>query len=160
MARSFSTTLVQAMNAAQTDTILLALLEISHPALTTIRLVNNTVAVTSNGQSFQAFPFSVVLPPSGPDATPVAQVAVSNIDRQVVEAARSVAGSAAGLAAASLYIVAHDDPDTRLLSFEDYRVQNLRYTAEILSFDMTLEWFENEPYPAMTFTPGRFRGVF
>lgn len=160
MARSLPSTVVQAAYSAQTDLLLLALLEIEHPSITTIRIVNNTENVVSNGQTFQAFPFSVSLPPSGPEARPIAKVNVSNVDRQVVQSARSVAGSTAGLVSANLYIVSYDDPDVQLLSYEDYRVQNLNYNSEVLSFDMTLEWFENEPFPAMTFTPGRFRGIF
>lgn len=160
MARSLSSTIIAAANAQQTGQVVLALLEIAHPALTTLRLVNNTEDVTSNGNSYEAFPFSVTLPADAADASPVAQVIVSNIDRQVVQAARTVAGSSAGLASASLFLVAYAAPDTVLLALDDYRVQNLRYTAEALSFDMTLEQFQQEPYPAMTFTPGRFPGMF
>lgn len=160
MARSLPSTIVAAMMAPQSDVTMLALLTFEHPAITTARIVNNTENVTSNSETFYAFPFSVTLPPDGPDATPVAQVVVSNIDRQVVQICRTVAGSAAGLATATLQIVAYDDPDTVLLELDTFRVQNMRYTSEALTFDMTLEFFEQEPFPAMTFTPGRFPGMF
>lgn len=159
MARTLPSTLIAAMNAASSDALVLALLEITHPSLTAIRLVNNTEAVVSDGDTFAAFPFSVILPPEGDGETPVIQCSVSNVSQEIVIAARTVAGSKT-LATANLYIVEHADPDTILVSYPSFRVQNLTYTADVVTFDLTIEHFLNEPFPAGTFTPGKFPGIY
>lgn len=160
MARTLPSTLIAGMFAPQADVLVLALIEIAHPAVTTVRIVNNTEAVTSQGDAFDPFPFSVVLPPEGDGAVPAIRVTISNVTPEITALARSVAGSTAGLATASLHIIDHADPDARLVSYEGFAVRNLTYTAEAVAFDMTIESFVSEPYPAMTFTPGRFPGLF
>lgn len=160
MARTLPTVIVQAMNAPQTDVAILALLTVSHPAITTKRLVNNTEDVTSGGNAFTAAPLSVVLPADVEGDEPYLRVSLSNVDREMVQTARTIAGSTLGLASATLQFVAADDPDTVLLEFNDFEVRNLTYTAEVVGFEMRLPSMAAEPYPAMTFTPNRFPALF
>lgn len=158
MARTLPTTVVAAMFAPQTDALPLWLLTIRHASISTIRVVNNTEQVVSNGQTYLPMPFSIVLPPEGENTSPVIRVSVANVSLEVMTAARTVAGSTA--AKADLYLIDHDTPDTQLLTYEDFDVRNLRGNSGVVTFDMTLETFVSEPYPAMTFTPGRFPGMF
>lgn len=158
MARTLPTTVVSAMMAPQTDALPLWLLTIRHASISTIRVVNNTESVTSNSQTYLPMPFSIVLPPDDDEVSAAIRVSVANVSLEVMTAARTVAGKTA--AKADLYLIDYDTPDTQLLAFEDYDVRNLRGNASVVTFDMTLESFTNEPYPAMTFTPGRFPGMF
>lgn len=159
MARSLPSTVVAGMFAPQSGVTILALLTITHADISTIRVVNNTEDVVSGGLTYTAFPFSVVLPPETDEGPQSLKVTVSNVSREIVQAARSIAGSA-NPAQATIHFVAYDDPDTSLLAVTGRKVQNLQYDASFVSFDAALEFFTNEPFPAMTFTPGRFKGLF
>lgn len=159
MARTFAYSVVSGMFAPQTDLAVLALLTIEHADIDTIRIVNNTEDVVSGGSTFTAFPFSVTLASETDDGPAAHKVMISNVSQEIVRAARTVAG-ATDPATVTIHFVAYDDPDVSLHSATERRVQNLTYDADVVSFDATLEFFTNEPFPAMTCTPGKFKGLF
>lgn len=64
----------------------LVLLEISHPDLIIpIRVVNNTVNFTSQGNEFIAIPFEITLPDSKDQQVPKARLTVDNIGRELTQ---------------------------------------------------------------------------
>jgi hypothetical protein len=159
MPRTLSPTVIEAMNAQSTGVAVLALVTITHSTFTTVRVVNNTENVTSNGDLFTALPFTVRLPADSEEYRPVMKVGVPNVSLDLMTELRSVAGSREKIKVA-LSIVDHAAPDTLLAAWTDFEVENVNYTAESLTFDLTLKSYLAEPYPGGSFTPSDFPGLF
>ena len=65
MARTVSATLEAAVYEQETNEIFHILLEIAHTDMSaTLRFVNNTEDVVSNGDTYTAFPFLIDFPPA------------------------------------------------------------------------------------------------
>jgi hypothetical protein len=64
----------------------LILLTISHPDLPSpIRVVNDTLNITSNGNLYLAFPFNCVLPDDYENKLPRAVLSISNVGRDLMQ---------------------------------------------------------------------------
>lgn len=159
MARTLPTTIVEAINAATTDEAFLVLLAISHSSFATQRVVNNTVAITSNGQTFLPFPFSMVAPPDTDEFQPRIRVAVMDAIGEFVIDMRSIAGSRER-ALCTVSIIAASAPDTILAEWEEFEIVSIEYNADVLRVDLAVENFLAEPYPGDTMDPARFPGIF
>jgi hypothetical protein len=160
MARSISSTILAAANSQTTTEVFLALLDFSHSDLAgNIRIVNNTENVTSNSNVYTAAPFSLSLPPEGAEANPVMRVSTTNVDRSIIDDIRSVAGGSERIAC-DVTIIATSAPDTALASYVGFEMVNVQYTAEDLTFDLSVENFLTEPFPYGSFTPTTTPGIF
>jgi len=159
MARTFPSTVVQAMTAQTTSAVVLTLLDVTHPDWTNVYLVNNTANVTSNGQLYSAFPFSIVLPPDSEELQPTMSIRVVNVTRLLVDEFRAIAGGSAR-ATCTVKLIEASDPDTVLATWSNFTLANLQYNARSMSFDLYLENFLSEPFPSLSFTPSNFPGLF
>lgn len=159
MARTIPTTIVEAMNAATTDEAFLVLLELRHSAFTTQRVVNNTEDIVSNGDTYSKFPFSMVAPPDSDEFQPRIQVVALDVAGELVVDMRAIAGTRER-AAATISIIVASDPDTILAQWSDFEVIGVEYNADALRFDLAVETFLSEPYPADTMGPAEFPGLF
>jgi hypothetical protein len=69
----------------------LTLLDITHPNLgTPIRVVNDMVDITSNGNLYQAFPFDIAIPTEVTARAASASLVINAIDQQIMNAVRSI----------------------------------------------------------------------
>ena len=159
MSRSVPTAVVSAINAQTTSSVFLVLMDIVHPSFTTVRIVNNTENITSNGKTYTAFPFNVILPPDTEEFQPKLQVGVVNVTRLLIDEVRTIAGSDQR-ATATITVIEASDPDTALATYSNFEVVNLRYDANEMSFDLIIDTFLTEPFPAGSFTPSTFPGLF
>lgn len=159
MARALGTTILNAMFAQTTTEAAYALLAISHSTFSTIRFVNNSENVTSNGDTYIAAPFAVQLPPDSEEQRPVIRIVASNIDRALVDEVRTLSGSRERMKA-TLTIVLSGDPDTAVATYEDFEIVNVSYTAQVITFDLTLEGLLTEAFPYYSQTPNTVPGIF
>jgi hypothetical protein len=160
MARTVATTVIAAFNAQTTTQAFYALLEITHPSWAgPVRLVNNTEDVVSNALTFTAFPFSVVLPTDDEGSAPRLRVSVANTTRIIVAEMRAVAGSRTRVTA-SLSIVSTIDADTAIADFPDFDLVNVSYNADVMTFDLVVDPFMTEAFPALSFAPSLTPGIF
>ena len=159
MARSLPTVVVNAVYARSTSIPFFVLLEATHSSFATIRIVNNPVAITSNGDTYQPFPFAVILPPDQEDLTPQAEINIYDAEREIIDNLRAVAGNRERIEI-SLYVIANNDPDTILASVSGLEVTNASYRAGALQITAEIESFLSEGFPVATFNPGNFPGLF
>ena len=146
-----------AMFAEETSDGLFALLTIDHDDLSApIRVVHNQVDVVSRGDTFTAFPFELILPTSEPDSPPRAQLTIDNVSREIGQAIRTVSSAPTVL----IEVVRIDDPDTLELSFPALNLRNVRFDVAKVTGDLVSEDLQLEPYPALTFSPPHFPGLF
>jgi hypothetical protein len=87
---------------------------------------------------------------------PKAKLSIDNIDRTIVAAIRSINTAPTVL----IEIVRAADLSTVEASFPDFQLINITYDAMVVSGDLTVENFTAEPFPAATFCPSLFPGLF
>lgn len=134
----------------------LVLLTLDHDDLASpIRVVNNTESVTSNGETFVAFPFEVSLPEDNEDTQPRARLRIDNVSREIAQAVRQITSAVE----VTIQVVRQDDPDTVELEFPSLRLVNVRFDALAVEGDLEFEDLTRAPYPALTFSPASFPGL-
>lgn len=155
--RDVSVTWRAASYAQETDQVFLCLLEIDQDALSsTIRIVNNTQNITHNGNLYTAFPFEFTLPQDSDENMPAATVTIDNVDRQIVEMIRSLTGPAT----VTVTVVLASSPDTIEAGPYEMTLRDTGYDAFQVTGRLDVEDMLNEPYPADSFTPNTFPGLF
>lgn len=134
----------------------LVLLTIDHVDLTEpIRVVNNTVDITSNGLEFIGFPFEIDLPSSPEDAPPSSRLRINNVGREIGQAIRSIQTPAD----ITIQVVRQEDPDTIEGEWHGFRLRNVRYDALTVEGDLVREDLTREQYPFLTYSPAEFPGL-
>lgn len=134
----------------------LVLLDISQADLAdTIRVVNNRENVTSNGDSYIAFPFEIVLPDQADDAPPRARVRIANVSREIGQAIRQMTTAAS----VTITVVRQESPDVVELQFAGMRTGAVAFDALKVEFDLEFEDLMREPFPAPTFSPAEYPGL-
>ena len=147
----------QAAYAQETDQVFLVILEINHASLAEpIRVVNNYENITSNGNLYVGCPFDIELPGDFEDALPSVTLTVCNVDRQIVEAVRSVTGPPT----ISIAVVLASSPDSIEAGPFVMTLRTASYNSLIVSGTIMPEDVLNEAYPGEYFTPGNFPGLF
>ena len=157
MSRNVSLIARRAMNAQETDQVFLHLLDIDHPDLTEpIRVVNNTVAVVSEGNVYQAFPFQVDLPDEKEGQISTARLTIDAVDRSIIQVIRTISEAAT----ISLKIILADTPDVIEAGPFDFTLRNVSYDAYRVSGTLVYEDRLDLRIPADSFDPQNFRGLF
>jgi hypothetical protein len=157
MPRSLSATLQSAANAQETTEVFLALLKIDHDDLTTPeRLVNNTVDIVSNGDTYTAYPFEIMLPDADPERPPEITVAIDNVAQDLIAALRSVSSPLSF----ELSVVLASDPDTVEIGPLALEMTFADWDAGVIRGRVAYPELLGEPYPADTFNPADYPGVF
>ena len=112
--------------------------------------------ITSNGVTYTAYPFDIILPNDEADRSPRAKLTIDNTDRRIVAAVRSLRSAPS----ATFSLVRASAPDVLEVTFPDFKLTNISYDMATVEGDLTLEEFTAEPYPGLLFTPSTFPGLF
>ena len=154
--------------AQETGEVLIALLTIDHPSLEepiristdpTERLSEGEQIVygtKSNTKEFIFFPVRLKLPDDTDEGPRNMQIELDNIHRQYIQTIREIVGPPT----MQVDIVLSSDPDTIETSWPEFLMRNIKYNAFIISATLDMETLEREPFPAGSFDPSRFRGLF
>ena len=157
MSRPVSLTFKQAVNAPETSEAFLILITIDHPDLSSpIRVTSDAKDTTSRSNLFVAFPFELTLPSDSENGPPRASLRIDNVDRQIVQAIRTISSAPSVL----MEIVLGSDPDTVEAAFPGFQLNRANYDVLVVSGELTMEQFLTEPYPAAGFFPANFQGLF
>lgn len=157
MSRSLTTIARQSLNAAESNDTFLVLLTLSHADLAEpLRVSSDGQDTLSRGNNFIAYPFELSLPSDEDNRAPRAHLTIDNVDRQIVQAVRTLTSAPTAL----IEIIRAADPDTVEAKFEDFKLTNVFYDAHTVEADLTIEDFTAEPYPAASFSPSLFPGIF
>ena len=157
MTRSVSDALKRAAFAAETEEVFIVLLTIAHAEMEEpFRLSSDAVDTVSRGNTYYAFPFGLQLPDDSDEGPPKAKITVDNIDRNIVAAIRSIST----WPSVTLEVVLASDPDVVEASFEDFQMREITYNSLVVEGTLSMEALLQEPYPAGTFNPSQFPGLF
>ncbi|ODT22213.1 MAG: hypothetical protein ABS35_15285 [Kaistia sp. SCN 65-12] len=167
MSRSVSITLREAMNSQETGEVMVGLLTISHPAfLTPLRLSSDpterlsdeplTYGTTSRGETYTFCPMVVSLPDDLGERAPAARFMVENVSRKIVEQIRAIISPGT----ANLELVLASSPDSVEIGYPEFQVSRAQYNANVITLEVSIDALTDEPYPAETFNPSGFPGLF
>lgn len=155
----------EAINSRTTDEVFIILLTLDQVALEEpIRISSDTRDVLSTGvrgvesQTFEwpYLPFELVLPNLEQDALPRCKLVVDNISREIIAAIDAMT-SPPDL---RIQIVLSSDPEVIEYDLQGLKMHSVTYNAFTIEGEFTIEYFMDEPYPAVRFTPSRFPGLF
>lgn len=164
--RQVSETFKRAVFAQQTDEVFICLVTITHPSFTApIRIASDPFevlpiagvrGVVSRGEEYVYLPFEIKLPSQDETGISRASLSVDNVDREIVSAVRG-ADSALGI---TIEVVMSSDVDVPEVAIQNFRLDRVTYDAFTVSGDISVEYFDLEPFPARRFTPSDFPGLF
>lgn len=166
MSRTLSPSALSSVFAQQTENAFILLLTIDHPTYAEpIRICSDPYEVLpmagvrgiiSRGIEYVFLPFEFQLPNSDDTGLSRARLSIDNVDRQIVAAVRT-ADSAISI---GMEIVTSRDPDVVEVSMQGFKLDNIEYNAMRVNGDISMEYFDLEPFPAGRFTPSDFPGLF
>lgn len=154
MSRALSSGARAALYEQTSDEIWLELITIDHDDLATpIRLVGNSEDVVSNGNTFTACGFPPVpLPSDGQDVTLI----VENVSQTILTAVRSIVTPID----ITLEVVLASDPDTVEAGPFEFQSRKFVFSARTIEFSLMFEPLLSEPFPASSYTPIDYPGLF
>jgi hypothetical protein len=132
----------------------LALLTIDTPE-GILRFVNNNEPLVSNGVTYEAFPFSIVLPGDDGDTLPKVQLQIQNFDERLVEAIRAQETPPA----ITCQLVTSLTPDEIEIEIENLILRSVTYDALMITGDLTVVNVLNQKFGGY-YTPVEFPGLF
>jgi hypothetical protein len=121
--------------------------------LGTAPLIYGTV---SRGITFLYAGVDVTIPDERDKSPPASKLTIANVSRDLIPLARSINSPASVLIEAVLASA----PDDVEMSWPAFDMSNLVYDATTLQFDLTMDALVTEPYPAGSFSPAYFPGLF
>jgi len=157
MPRTTSATFRDAVYSQRTSEAFIVLLTIEHDDLAApIRLSSDGVDTTSNGETFIAYPFNITFPDDPEEGITMGKFEIDNVAQDYIAAIRSISTSPT----MQIDVVLASDPDTLEVSLSGFEMTNIEYTANVISFSLSVESFMNEPWPGDSFLPSTFPGLF
>lgn len=166
--RTVSLTLRAAGNAEQTGEIPVYLLTVTHASLATpLRLSSDPTerqsvdpllyGTTSRGEFYAFLPMSLTLPDDSPDTPPAIRVTIDNVARTLIPLLRSISTPAQ----VTVEMVLASAPDDVEATWPEFDLFNVGYDDAIsVTADLGIPSFATEPYPAGTYSPAYFRGLY
>lgn len=148
---------VEASIADATGEVYLVLLTIEHADLAApFRLVNNTVAIRSNGQDYEPFPFAFLPPEESEDGVPRATLEIDNVDQRIAAALRKLTSAPT----ATAQVILASDPDTIERDFPAFRVSSASWDVATVQGTLSARDDSGEPACAWRYTPAQAPGLF
>jgi len=158
MARTLSTVAKRAIYSSESGEVFVVLLTIDHPDfLLPIRVGSDAVQVTSDGNVHLPYPFRVSMPSELEDRLPEVTLEIDNVDRQIVDAVRSVGGSPMTV---TMKVVLASSPNVIEAGPIEFTLRDVSYDASVVQGSLGFDDPLNEPFPGDSFTPARFSGLF
>jgi len=112
--------------------------------------------LTSNGNDFYYLPFGLSLPTEEFAAAPRCVVTLQDVTRLLIPTIRNISTPPN----VQIDIILASDPTTVEVTFGSFIMSNIRYNANTITADLVIESLEIEPFPAHSFTPSYFPGLF
>ena len=156
------------MFARDSGDTLVALLTITGTGIASpIRLADNftgrvstgddiTYGLTSRSNTYLFLPFELSLPSEQSDQAPRAQLTLYDVTRYLTPSIRSISSAPSVL----LELVLLSTPNTVEASFPGLLMSSIQYSADVITAELSVKALSVEPFPAHTFTPAYFPGLF
>lgn len=158
--RDLLATLLEQLHKQEITEVILPLIQITHSTFDApIMLVANTENITSNGEEFQAYPFSIQFPDDKEEISSPAQLVIDNISKFIGIALEGLAIDNSE-AKVTCWLIVASDPDNRQLYLQNMTVQDVDADQQVVSITVANNPIWDELFPADEFTPGTAPGLF
>lgn len=164
--RVISQELRDAVFSQETGEVFIGLLTISHPNFVEdIRVCDDPFevlpvagvrGVVSRGDEYVFLPFKFELPGTNDTGTAKGRLQIDNVDQRIVQAVRT-ANSALRL---KIEIMLSSNVEVPRYVADDFRLDSVTYDALTVEGDLSMEYYDTEPFPQGRFTPSNFPGIF
>ena len=158
MPRTLSALARKALYSQETGEVPILLLTILVGSEIAARICDSFTPVTSRGQTFSPFPFSLVLPEESDEGAMRARLAVDNVSRELTAWLRSLQPSPVPTVRIELVLAGTPDVVERSwprLMFGAPVVDAATISVELTDYDIS-----QEPVSQLTFDPAGFPGLF
>lgn len=139
--RNLSNSALASLNAQDTSEAYLVLLEIDAGEVDPYRFTSDAVNTVVGLDTYESFPFDITLPKSVDGKVSTAQLSVTNVDRRLVDAIRTLTVPMT----VNIKVVLGSDPTDIMMQYQDFTWRQLTYDAATVTGTLTLEDFLNEP---------------
>ena len=142
--------------AQECGTAWLVLLTLAHLQLDVpVRVTSDAVATTSNGHTFQPFPFEVTLPDDVEGRAPQAQLRIDNTSQEIIALLRGLTTPPS----LTIQIVRSATPDVVEREWSGLEWRSSQYDIGAITGMLTVDDLALEEFPYVTFD-GRFKGLW
>ena len=174
---SLSQSAVRAMFASETPEAVILLVTITNPAdaanpvrladgytnrlasLTTdaeiVYGVTSTISGTSKDYIF--LPMQIALPGEEEAGAGQCSLVLNFVTREAIDLIRTHLTSPVNV---QIDLVLASSPNTVEATFTGFKITNVTYNADQITFDLNMVSLSREPFPCFTFTPANFPGLF
>jgi hypothetical protein len=167
VSRTLSLNLREAMFGQESSEVIILLLTITHADLAEPIYLSTDATerysdapllyrTMSRGTAFLYAGISVTLPDEQDKTPPACKLTIQNVSRDLIPLARSVDTPPQVVIEAVLASA----PDLVEMTWPVLDMSNLVADASTLQFDLTMDALVTEPFPADTFSPSQFPGLF
>jgi len=174
---SLSQSAIKAMFASETPEAVILLVTITNPAdsANPIRLADNYtnrlaslttdeeiiygVTSTASGTSkdYIFLPMQIGLPGEEEAGAGQCSLILNFVTREAIELIRTHLTSPVSV---QIDLVLANSPNTVEATFTGFKITNVTYNADQITFDLNMVSLSREPFPCFTFTPANFPGLF
>jgi hypothetical protein len=110
----------------------------------------------SRGNQFIYLPVVLELPSDTEEGPKIMRITIDNVSQQIGSTVRQMVGPFR----MSCEFVLSDDTDTVMATWPDYVLTNVRTNEMTVSAEVVVDMMFSEPFPAGTFNPAEFPGLF
>lgn len=166
---SLTSTAISALLSQESSDTFITLITISGTGISpVIRLADNytqrisetseeiTYGVESRSQDYLFLPFNLTLPIEDANQAPTCNLTINDVTRYLIPTIRNISAPPT----ATIELVLKSAPDTVEISFPSFLISGISYNADSVTATLTLGSLAQEPFPAHTFTPAYFPGLF
>jgi len=154
--RALSPELLAQLYGQESNDPFLMLVQISHPSITTIRLVNNTQDVISNGETFMAFPLKIVLPPDDSEKSRTVRLEIDNASLEFIDELRSITTALD----VTIQMVLASTPNTVQVELTELKLRGITYDKNTISGTLVIDNFLKQELASEKYTSTKYRGLF
>lgn len=157
MSNSLSPELLAQLLAQESSDPFLTLVTLSHSSFPDdIRLVNNTVDIVSNGETFTAFPMRIMLPTDDGETDRQVSLELDNISLELITEIRSVTNEIG----VKLHMILASIPNDIQYSLEELKISQVTYDKNKISCKLIMDNFLTVGLTSERYTPTNFPGLF
>lgn len=144
--------------ASQTGAVFLSLLEISHPGMTALYLVNNNENITFEGRIYTAYPFRYTPPSDCEGAGRKGKLTLPNIDREILATVRGV--NTPLTVRAAIIMILPDNTASREAGWYEYDLKNLTYNAASIEGELSFNFELGDNISMVKYNNLTFPGIY
>lgn len=156
MANQLSAELLAQLYYQNADDPFLTLITLTHSNFGVVRLVNNSVNITSRGQTFQAFPFKLRLPTDDGETAREVAIEFDNVSLELLDEIRTATTNID----VKIEMILASIPDEVQISLEELKIQNVEYNKNKISARLFMDGFLNTSMTSESYTPSLYPGLF